>query len=90
MQYNLDYYMDLAEQLVDHGVHTLGIKDMAGLLKPGAATELVGALRQRFPDMVIHVHTHDSAGGGAITGSRGPPVVDAQGECLLMRRTCNC
>lgn len=35
---------------------------MAGLLKPRAATILVGALRQRFPNTVIHVHTHDSAG----------------------------
>lgn len=62
LQYTLDYYMDLAEQLVDHGVHHLGIKDMAGLMKPRAATELVGALRARYPDLVIHLHTHDSAG----------------------------
>jgi pyruvate carboxylase len=41
-QYTLDYYLDLAEQLVEHGVHSLGIKDMAGLLKPQAATTLVG------------------------------------------------
>lgn len=62
LQYTLDYYMDLADQLVDHGIHSLGIKDMAGLLKPRAATELVGALRAKYPDLVIHVHTHDSAG----------------------------
>lgn len=61
-QYTLDYYMDLADQLVDHGIHSLGIKDMAGLLKPRAATQLVGALRAKYPDLVIHVHTHDSAG----------------------------
>jgi pyruvate carboxylase len=64
LQYNLDYYLDLADQLVGHGIHALGIKDMAGLLKPAAATQLVGALRERFPDLVIHVHTHDSAGTG--------------------------
>lgn len=64
VQYTLDYYMDLAEQLVDHGIHSLGIKDMAGLMKPRAATELVGALRARYPDLVIHLHTHDSAGEG--------------------------
>lgn len=58
MQYTLDYYLDLADQLVAHGTHTLAIKDMAGLLKPAAATKLVGALRQKFPDLVIHVHTH--------------------------------
>jgi pyruvate carboxylase len=62
LQYTLYYYMDLAEQLVDHGIHSLGIKDMAGLMKPRAATELVGALRARYPDLVIHLHTHDSAG----------------------------
>ena len=60
--------MKLAEQLVDHGVHSLAIKDMAGLLKPRAATILVGALRARFPDVPIHVHTHDSAGTGARGG----------------------
>ena len=43
------------------------LQDMAGLLKPRAAKLLVGALRQRFPDMPIHVHTHDSAGTGVAT-----------------------
>lgn len=70
-QYSLDYYLDLAEQLVDHGCHALAIKDMAGLLKPRAATMLVGALRERFPDTVIHVHTHDSAGGWSASPSMG-------------------
>ena len=37
---------------------------MAGLLKPRAAKLLIGALRQKFPDMPIHVHTHDTAGAG--------------------------
>ena len=45
VQYDLDYYLKLADDLVGHGVHTLGIKDMAGLLKPRAATMLIGALR---------------------------------------------
>jgi len=49
--------------MVGHGIHILAIKDMAGLLKPRAATMLVGALRARFPDLPIHVHTHDTAGG---------------------------
>lgn len=42
----------------------LAIKDMAGLLKPGAATLLVSALRKEFPHIPIHVHTHDTAGTG--------------------------
>lgn len=66
-KYQLDYYLEKADRLVAHGVHALGIKDMAGLLKPRAATMLVSALRERFPDTPIHVHTHDSAGTGVAT-----------------------
>jgi len=60
--YTLDYYLKLAEQIVEAGAHVLAIKDMAGLLRPAAATTLVGALRSRF-DLPIHVHTHDTPGG---------------------------
>ncbi len=60
--YTLDYYLKLAEQIVDAGAHVLAIKDMAGLLRPQAATRLVGALRGRF-DLPVHVHTHDTPGG---------------------------
>ncbi len=63
-KYSLDYYVDLAGRLVERGTHILGIKDMAGLLKPQAARMLVGALRAAFPDVPIHVHTHDTAGTG--------------------------
>ena len=61
-KYTLEYYLNFAQELVDCGIHVLAIKDMAGLLKPEAATMLVGALRQKFPDMPIHVHSHDTAG----------------------------
>ena len=37
---------------------------MAGLLKPQAATMLVDALKTRFPDTPLHIHTHDTAGAG--------------------------
>jgi len=60
--YTLDYYLKLAEQIVDAGAHVLAIKDMAGLLRPPAAQRLVGALRSRF-DLPVHVHTHDTPGG---------------------------
>eukprot|EP00752_Nemacystus_decipiens_P003621 g3338.t1 len=63
-QYNLDYYLDFARKLTELGIHVLAIKDMAGLLKPAAATMLISALRQEFPDLPIHVHTHDTAGTG--------------------------
>ncbi|CDO87817.1 pyruvate carboxylase [Mycobacterium triplex] len=60
--YTLDYYLNLAEAIVEAGAHVLAIKDMAGLLRPQAAHQLVSALRGRF-DLPIHVHTHDTPGG---------------------------
>ncbi|CAH8442295.1 pyruvate carboxylase, variant 2 [Schistosoma haematobium] len=63
-KYNLKYYMDLTDQLVKAGTHILGIKDMAGLLKPNAARILLSAIRDRYPDIPIHLHTHDTAGAG--------------------------
>ncbi|MEV7932495.1 pyruvate carboxylase [Curtobacterium sp. NPDC089185] len=64
--YTLDYYLRLAEQMVEAGAHVIGIKDMAGLLRAGAAERLVSALRERF-DQPVHVHTHDTAGGQLAT-----------------------
>ncbi|WP_373120841.1 pyruvate carboxylase [Mycobacterium marinum] len=60
--YTLDYYLRLAEQIVEAGAHVLAIKDMAGLLRAPAAHQLVTALRSRF-DLPVHVHTHDTPGG---------------------------
>lgn len=45
------------------GAHILGIKDMAGLLRPQAAYELVSALKETI-DIPIHLHTHDTSGNG--------------------------
>ena len=39
---------------------------MAGLLKPRAAAILIGAIRDKYPDVPIHVHTHDTSGAGKI------------------------
>ena len=64
--YTLDYYLHLAEQLVEAGAHVLAIKDMAGLLRAPAAKALVTALRSRF-DLPVHLHTHDTAGGQLAT-----------------------
>jgi pyruvate carboxylase len=64
--YTLDYYLRLAEQIVDAGAHVLAIKDMAGLLRPPAARTLVTALRERF-DLPVHLHTHDTPGGQLAT-----------------------
>ncbi|GAB3780128.1 pyruvate carboxylase [Nocardioides ungokensis] len=60
--YTLDYYLGLAERIVDAGAHVLAIKDMAGLLRAPAARTLVSALRDRF-DLPVHLHTHDTPGG---------------------------
>jgi pyruvate carboxylase len=64
--YTLDYYLRLAERIVDAGAHVLAIKDMAGLLRAPAAVTLVRALRERF-DLPVHLHTHDTAGGQLAT-----------------------
>lgn len=60
--YTLDYYLKLAEQLVEAGSHILCIKDMAGLVRAPAAHRLVTALRENF-DLPVHFHTHDTGGG---------------------------
>ena len=64
--YTLDYYLKLAEEIVNTGAHVLAIKDMAGLLRPESASKLVMALRKEF-DLPVHVHTHDTAGGQLAT-----------------------
>ena len=64
--YTLDYYLGIAEQLVDAGTHILCVKDMAGLLRAPAATTLITALRERF-DTPVHLHTHDTTGGQLAT-----------------------
>ncbi|MCI2422866.1 pyruvate carboxylase [Saccharopolyspora sp. K220] len=64
--YTLDYYLRLAEQIVDAGAHVLAVKDMAGLLRPPAAAKLVSALREEF-DLPVHLHTHDTPGGQLAT-----------------------
>ncbi|MFJ6003687.1 pyruvate carboxylase [Arthrobacter sp. NPDC092385] len=64
--YTLDYYLELAQRIVDAGAHILAIKDMAGLLRPAAVAKLVTALRERF-SLPVHLHTHDTAGGQLAT-----------------------
>ena len=64
--YTLDYYLRIAEAYVTAGVHGLVIKDMAGLLRPPAATVLIEAIRERF-EAPLRLHTHDTAGGQMAT-----------------------
>ncbi|QJX48154.1 pyruvate carboxylase [Hymenobacter taeanensis] len=65
-KYSLEYYLRLAKQIEDAGAHILCIKDMAGLLKPYAAQELITALRDTVA-MPIHLHTHDTSSLQAAT-----------------------
>ena len=60
-RYDLDYYLAMARELRDAGTHILGIKDMAGLVKPAAARELVHALKEET-GLPVHFHTHDTSG----------------------------
>ncbi|MFT7071417.1 pyruvate carboxylase [Patiriisocius sp. Uisw_017] len=59
-KYNLKYYTQLAKDLENAGAHIIAIKDMAGLLTPYAATELVLALKDTV-DLPLHLHTHDTS-----------------------------
>lgn len=59
-KFNLNYYVDLAKELEDMGAHILAIKDMAGLLTPYAAEELITSLKQNI-SIPIHLHTHDTS-----------------------------
>ncbi|MGO0602715.1 pyruvate carboxylase [Brevibacterium linens] len=83
--YTLDYYLRLAEQIVEAGAHVLAIKDMAGLLRPAATAKLVTALRENF-DLPVHVHTHDTAGGQLATlyaaAAAGADAVDAASAAM--------
>ena len=84
-KYNLAYYVDLAKRLERMGAHILAIKDMAGLCKPYAAFELVGALKQEI-GIPIHFHTHDSSGLNAATllkaAEAGVDIVDGAAAAL--------
>ncbi|QPG75314.1 hypothetical protein FOA43_002666 [Brettanomyces nanus] len=79
-KYNLNYYLETVGKIVEMGTHFLGIKDMAGTMKPAAARLLIGAIRKAYPDLPIHLHTHDSAGTGVSTyvaaADAGVDVVD--------------
>ncbi|MEM6665171.1 MAG: pyruvate carboxylase [Pseudomonadota bacterium] len=65
-KYDLAYYVRTAQELEAAGAHILGIKDMAGLLKPAAARVLVTTLKQEI-GLPIHFHTHDTSGISAAT-----------------------
>ncbi|KAF2788453.1 pyruvate carboxylase [Melanomma pulvis-pyrius CBS 109.77] len=85
-KYNLEYYLNVVDKIVKMGAHILGVKDMAGVLKPHAATLLIGSIRKKYPDLPIHVHTHDSAGTGVASmvacAKAGADAVDAATDSM--------
>ncbi len=76
-KYNLQYYVNMAKELEAAGAHVLGLKDMAGLLKPAAARVLIKALKDEI-SIPIHFHTHDTSGiAGATILAAAEAGVDA-------------
>ena len=65
-KYDLNYYVSMGRDLKSAGAHVLGLKDMAGLLKPAAARVLIKALKEEV-GLPIHFHTHDTSGISAAT-----------------------
>jgi len=59
-KYDIKYYVQLAKDIENAGAHILALKDMAGLLKPYAAFELISALKSEI-NIPIHLHTHDTS-----------------------------
>lgn len=84
-KYTLDYYVNMALELESLGCHSIAIKDMAALLKPHAAKELVTALKKEL-HVPLHLHTHDSTGNGVSTvlmaAEAGVDIVDLAIESM--------
>ena len=84
-KYTLNYYVKMALELESLGCHSIAIKDMAALLKPRAAKELVTALKQEL-HVPLHLHTHDSTGNGVSTvlmaAEAGVDIVDLAIESM--------
>ncbi len=80
VKYTLSYYVNLAKELEKSGTHILGIKDMAGLLKPEAARILITELKNTV-QVPIHLHTHDTSGNQIASlleaSKAGVDIVDA-------------
>ena len=83
--YTMDYYVDLAKELEELGVHILGIKDMSGLLKPEAAYQLIKRLKEEV-SIPIHLHSHDTSSNATTMYSRaidaGVDIIDTANAAL--------
>ena len=78
-KYNLKYFVDMAKELERAGANIIAIKDMAGLLKPQAAYELISAMKDAVT-VPIHLHSHEGSGNTIYTYARaidaGVDIVD--------------
>ncbi|WP_063510354.1 pyruvate carboxylase [Pediococcus damnosus] len=83
--YTLKYYTDLAKELEQAGAQILAIKDMAGVLKPEAAYQLISTLKEKLM-IPIHLHTHDTTGNGIATylsaAKAGVDIVDVAASSM--------
>jgi pyruvate carboxylase len=84
-KYDIKYYVGMAKEMEGAGAHVLGLKDMAGILKPTAARQLIRALKQEV-GLPIHFHTHDTAGVAIATilaaSEAGVDAVDCAMDAL--------
>ncbi|MFB2595228.1 pyruvate carboxylase [Paracoccus sp. p4-l81] len=84
-KYDLNYYVAMGKELEAAGAHILGLKDMAGLLKPAAARALIRALKDEV-GLPIHFHTHDTSGLAGATvlaaAEAGADAIDAAMDAL--------
>ena len=84
-KYDLKYYVNMGKELKAAGAHMIGLKDMAGLLKPAAARILIKALKEEV-GLPIHFHTHDTAGIASATilaaSEAGVDAVDCAMDAL--------
>ena len=85
-KYNLDYYMSIVDKLVELGSHVIAIKSMSGVMKPSAGRKLVQTIRAKYPEVPIHMHTHDTNGTGVATMlaciEAGADIVDTATDSL--------
>ena len=85
--YTLDYWKDMAKKIEDMGASSICIKDMAGLLVPSKATELVTALKEST-SLPIDLHTHYTSGVASMTYMKaveaGCDIIDTAMSPLAM------
>ena len=77
-KYDLRYYVRMARELADAGAHVIGIKDMAGLVRPPAARLLVKAIKEET-GLPLHFHTHDTSG---ISGASVMAAIEAGADAV--------